>query len=331
MNIRESSPVWTFDPLAVPPGAVAQVEWVFASVADLPPAVLPTIVIAGTQPGKTAVLVAGIHGDEYEGIAALWTLAETLKPNDISGRIILLPIAHTAAFGAGTRTSPVDDVNLARVFPGDPDGTITHRLAAHLFTRIVTHADLLIDCHSGGSRLVFVPVSGFYQAGGDIAAQAAEASFRAACYMSLPYLWSLPHRSGVLSYEAARRGIAVTGCEIGGRGGRLESDSCLYVEGIRRVLQAWGILAGTPGEQPAYPTYLDGDWQLAPVAGFLENHVQLGQSVSAGASIAAIRGAFGESLVVMTAPTDGVVMGLRHLCSIGSGEWATCVVQERPL
>lgn len=322
---------WTFDPFAVPPGEVARVEWAFASAPDLRPAVLPVIVIAGTEPGKTAVLIAGIHGDEYEGVHALWQLAKTITPDQISGRVILVPIAHTAAFGAGTRISPIDGVNLARIFPGDTNGTITQRLAAHLFHQIVCRADVVVDCHSGGTRLAFAPVAGFYPPGGEITVQAAHDSQAAAAWMGLPHLWALPHRAGVLSYEAARRGIAVTGCEVGGRGGRLDEDCSLYYAGMCRVLRAWGILAGSPDERPAYTTVLEGDWQLAPVSGFIENLVAIGQRVSAGTPTARIRGAFGDPVAELTAPHDGLVMGVRHLCSISPGEWATFILQEKPL
>jgi N-alpha-acetyl-L-2,4-diaminobutyrate deacetylase len=320
-----------FDPLGVPPGAVRRVQWMFATAPDGTPAVIPLIVIAGKGPGKTAALVAGIHGDEYEGIVALWRLAETLTPSQISGRLIIVPIAHLTAYNAALRISPIDSVNLARVFPGDPGGTITYRLAHHLFTQIISKADVLVDCHSGGVRMAFAPVAGFYQPGNGITDAVSAASLDAACWLGLPNLWALPPRAGVLSYEAARCGLAVTGAEIGGRGGRLDSDSELYRVGIRRVLQAHGILAGDPGPAQHYTHYLDGDWALAPAAGLLENHVALGDHVQAGTHIATIRDALGVEQARLTAAVSGFVMGVRHLCAIQVGEWATCVVEEKPL
>ena len=71
------------------------------------------------------------------------------------GTLLAVPIAHLAAFAAAMRTSPIDGVNLARVFPGDPAGTVTARLADKLFHEVVADADLLVDLHSGGVRLAF--------------------------------------------------------------------------------------------------------------------------------------------------------------------------------
>jgi N-alpha-acetyl-L-2,4-diaminobutyrate deacetylase len=321
---------WEFDPIAVSAGTVARVLWAFADLPGGSPATIPIIVIAGTQPGKTAVLTAGIHGDEYEGIMALWRLGAQIRPEAVTGRVIIIPIAHIAAYAAATRTSPIDLLNLARVFPGDPGGTITQRLADHLFQRIVRHADLLIDCHSGGVRMAFAPVAGFYQPGNNISPDAGAASLAAAQWLGLQNLWALPPRPGVLSYEAARLGIAVTGAEIGGRGGLLDSDAQLYEQGIRRVLQAHGIVAGDPGQAQNYTHYLDGDWELAPVAGMLVSAVQLGQRVKQNATLATIYEVTGEMIGYMKASHAGFVMGIRHLCAIQVGEWATCVVEEKP-
>ncbi len=305
--------------------------WAFATAPDGTPVTVPLIVIAGERSGPVAALTAGIHGDEYEGIVALWRLAAHIQPEQVAGRILIIPIAHQAAYNAATRTSPIDGVNLARVFPGDPGGTITYRLAHHLFANIVRHASVLVDCHSGGVRMAFAPVAGYYGAEGGIDAPAAAASLEAARWMGLPNLWAMPPRAGVLSYEAARIGIAVTGCEIGGRGGRIEADSQMYYDGIMRVLRAKGVLAGDPGPQPIYTQTLVGDWALAPAAGLLENHVELGERVKAGARLATIYDNMGAVVTRMTAQTDGFVMGVRHLPAIQVGEWATCVVEEKPL
>ena len=73
--------------------------------------------------GPTILLMAGNHGDEYEGQVAVTRLAQELEPNHINGRVLLLPMANYPAAKAGHRTSPIDDGNLNRSFPGDPGGT----------------------------------------------------------------------------------------------------------------------------------------------------------------------------------------------------------------
>ena len=87
----------------------------------------PIVVIRNGR-GPTTFFMSGNHGDEYEGQVALCNLAKSLKPADITGRVILLPAANYAAAMAGRRVSPIDDLNLNRIFPGDQGhGTVTSR------------------------------------------------------------------------------------------------------------------------------------------------------------------------------------------------------------
>lgn len=315
---------------ATPPQAIRSMV-PFATLPDGSRACYPLITIEGARPGPTAVLTGGIHGDEFEGPGALWALADSITPEQLAGRLLIVPIANLAAFAGFSRTSPIDGQNLARIFPGDPEGTLSHRLAHALFHDVVLRADLLVDCHSGGARLSFAPAAGFYAAGDGIAPEAAAASLHLARTMGLDHMWRLPPRAGVLSFEAARRGIAVTGGEIGGRGGLIAAEAELYRHGILRILVDRGMLAPRPlPPAPRHETFLEGDWALAPVGGFIDSHVVPGQPVAEGELLATIRSPLGQTLARMVAGHHGRILGVRHACAIQPGEWATCVVREVP-
>src|SRR5579875_2880790 len=115
------------------------------------------IVVLGHGEGPTALFISGTHGDEYEGQVALCNLARSLRPEAIRGRVILLPAANLPAAVAGRRTSPVDDGNLNRLYPGDPDGTPSEQIAFYIEHELVARADIVVDLHSGGSSLMYVP------------------------------------------------------------------------------------------------------------------------------------------------------------------------------
>ena len=322
--------VGAFDWRTVPRGSMARVAKRFAWTPDGAPATYPLIVVAGAEPGPVAALVGGIHGDEYEGPTALWRVAAQLDPSSVRGTVLIVPVAHTAAFAAGTRVSPIDGVNLARSFPGDPGGTLTERLAADLFATILPGADLLIDLHSGGARLAFVQVAGFYGPGDGIAPPLAAQSLALAAGMGLPHVWRMPARRGVLSFEAMRAGIAAAGCEAGGRGGCRPEDTDAYARGLLGVLADRGLIdrpAAVP-HPPSPHAYLDGDFALAPVGGLLDPVAVLGADVAKGDVLAVIRGVSGDELARLTAADDGIVMAERHLRSIQTGEWATCAVRR---
>ena len=71
--------------------------------------------------GPNVLMQAGNHGDEWEGQIGLGNLIRALRPEDIKGRLVILPSANFPAAMAGQRTSPIDDGNLNRSFPGNPD------------------------------------------------------------------------------------------------------------------------------------------------------------------------------------------------------------------
>ena len=310
------------------PGSITRTMVPFASHPDGTAASFPLIVIRGASPGPIAAFVAGVHGDEYEGPAALWALCDRLEPANLAGTVMIVPIANGAAFSAGTRTSPIDMVNLARIFPGDPDGSLSYRLAHVLFTEVVANADFLIDSHSGGVRLAFAPVAGFYEASRPlgIGAGVAAESLRLAKQMGIDFLWRLPPGPGVLSFEAMRRGIPTCGAEIGGRGNCRAEDADLYLRAYLSVLTHRGMIAGDA--RPLTEACLEGDWATSPGAGYLETLVLPGERVRAGQTIALLRAPLGETTHTFVAAEDGLVMAVRHLNTIHVGDLATCVVRE---
>ena len=115
------------------------------------------IVVIKNGIGPTALFVSGNHGDEYEGQVALCNLTRKLDPAHIKGRVIILPMANFPAGMAGRRTSPIDDANLNRAFPGQADGTVTQQIAYWIESTLLPKADLVADLHSGGSSLMYLP------------------------------------------------------------------------------------------------------------------------------------------------------------------------------
>jgi len=109
--------------------------------------------------GPRVLLMAGNHGDEYEGCMALSLLARRLRPEAIRGELTILPFTNAPAVFAGRRRSPLDDGNLNRAFPGDPNGSPTSRLAFFLEHDLFPRHDVLFDLHSGGTSMEHLPTS----------------------------------------------------------------------------------------------------------------------------------------------------------------------------
>ena len=109
--------------------------------------------------GPTALLTGGNHGDEYEGPIALYRFAARDKIDDIQGRVIVIPAMNYPAFREASRVSPIDQVNLNRAFPGRADGTVTQIIADYFSRVLLPGTDYVLDMHSGGKTLEFLPFS----------------------------------------------------------------------------------------------------------------------------------------------------------------------------
>ena len=118
---------------------------------------IPVCVINGGQPGPVICLLAGIHGDEYEGTLTLHRLARELSESDVHGCLILLPEINAWGLKSGIRCNPLDDQNIDYAFPGSNNGSASERLAFEITHRFIVPSDLILDLRSGGQRLRFVP------------------------------------------------------------------------------------------------------------------------------------------------------------------------------
>ncbi|MCP5087693.1 MAG: succinylglutamate desuccinylase [Rhodobacteraceae bacterium] len=207
---------------------------------------VPVAVISDSE-GPTVLMIAGNHGDEYEGQIALTKLVQELSPKDILGRIILLTMANYPAAAAGLRTSPIDEGNLNRTFPGDPRGTPTQMIADYIENNLMPLADYMVDLHSGGSSLFYPPT--MLRGMGHNEGEATKLTSLQAAF-DLPYAWVFTGGGGPNSTARTALGAAnrngVTGimAELGGGGG-VDLDILRQTErGLRRILHSLGMLPG---------------------------------------------------------------------------------------
>ena len=245
------------------------------------------IVVVRNGSGPTAFFMSGNHGDEYEGQVALCNLAKWLTPEKVSGRVILLPAANFPAAMAGRRVSPIDDLNLNRVFPGDPDGTVTQQIAWYIEHQLIPMADIMADLHSGGSSLMYVP-SALAQLRGDEASQRQQlAALKAFASPSAYVTRSGPGGDFTASGGAARKGVVAIGTELGGSGTVTPAALRIAERGIRNLLVHVGILPESERIAPTEPTrFLEVGGQdyytYTPDPCVFEPTVELGDSVRSG-------------------------------------------------
>lgn len=104
---------------------------------------LPLYVFDAEQPGPTALIQAGIHGDEIAGVHALQELLEDeLRPTH--GRLIVVPVMNPPAYRVRRRMPP-NGLDLNRCFPGDADAPEReHRLARRFMDLVLDERPALV-------------------------------------------------------------------------------------------------------------------------------------------------------------------------------------------
>ena len=254
---------------------------------------IPIVVLKNGE-GPTALFISGTHGDEYEGQVALCNLARTLRPEAIQGRVILLPAANLPAAVAGLRTSPIDEGNLNRLYPGDPDGTVTQQIAYFIEHELVARCDMVVDLHSGGSSLHYVPSALMMQDDDDPVRQGKLLAAIRAFASPIAYIGHAQPGQGAVrttSGAALRQNRLALGTELGGSGMVTRAALDIAERGLRNTLAHMGIIPASEA-RPGPTRLLDVGGQdhfvYATGTGLFEPLVEPGDMVAAGQPAARI-------------------------------------------
>ncbi len=298
--------------------------------ADSTQVAIPCEIRCGASAGPRLAVVAGVHGDELEGVRALQVLLADQAFFPAIGTLLLIPIAHPPAYTARTRRSPLDGLDLNRVFPGDPAGSITERIADYMCTRLLGGCDLVVSLHGLGVYGTLAPWMEFV----DIPGEVGRRSHAAAQAFGIVDLMPLPLLPGVLLTALAERGIPAIEGEIGGQGMVIGSNWQRYVLGIKRVMQHLGMLGGT--FETIKPRYWALSWQRAPVGGLFEPRVALGDQVERQQLLGTIFDPFGEPVAQLEALAAGTIGAVQTFATVVPAEqiallWETTDVMHAAL
>jgi predicted deacylase len=238
--------------------------------------------------GPTLYLEAGNHGDEYEGQIVLARLIRELDPGQIQGRLIILPAANLPAAVAGQRCSPIDGGNLNRSFPGDPDGGPTAAIAHFIESVLLPMCDAVVDLHSGGKTLAYIPSALARQNGEADPLRAAKLGALEAFGAPIGYLVNEGREDRTLLAACDRAGVIGLGTELGGAGTVTLETLKIARTGMRNMLGHFGLMpppAENAGVRPRLMTVGGPEYYLyAPGRGLFEPAFELGDEVLPGQS-----------------------------------------------
>lgn len=276
--------------------------------------------------GPTLVVTAGVHGDEYEGQVAVATLARELKSGDIRGRLILLPMLNFPAAEAGLRTSPIDNGNLNRLFPGDPTGGPTAMIAHWHEEVLMPMANYAIDLHSGGASLDYPATllrGPAHSPEEELGLQVLQDA------LDFPYTWLFTSGGGTGSKArtamgaANRKGVVNVMAELGG-GARVTPDILRRTNrGLKRVLHALGMLPEYTPDAAQGTRILNALGSVyAYQDGVFEPTKRIGEDVGEGETVAHIHHPETPERVPdqVASPYAGIVLARRAMAQVRRGD-----------
>lgn len=279
---------------------------------------VPVVLVNGAAPGPRVAVTSGVHGAEYVSIAAHRRVAMELDPVVVRGSLVSVLVANPAAFAARSiYVDPLDGRNLNRVFPGDPAGSASQRLARWIHDAVMTGSDAFIDMHCGDMNEALVPFNGIEETGDPAIDDRARAM--AAAY-GLDYLVVGP-LPGSTTTAATALGMPALLAEVGGQGLWPAADVERHAAGLRRTLAMLGLRDGS-GDPPAgVQRRLGSDvWLRSATTGFWHPAVAVGDPVRAGDRVGEVQDAFGAPLEVVIASAGGVVLFLVTSLAMNAGD-----------
>src|SRR5262245_29578444 len=302
------------------------------------PIQIPIIAVNGVEDGPIVYLHAGSHGQETAYAIELMRrlVREELHARELRGAVILVPAANLLAHQAASRIAPHYGVreggpfggDLHKLWPGDPAGSITQRLAAAIWEQVVAQADCVVDFHTNSSP--GFPFSLIYQpsdpSGAEPEASAWRRSLDLAGAFGLTVVRGAP-TPNTLAGASLLAGKAALTVEVPTPRMLDAALVTCALRGTKNLLAHLRMSRAPVGPRPDGPV-LPGEHVILPSiranrGGMIRFEVEPGRFLTAGTIIARIVDVFGDELEAVRMPRDGYVSTFPALSWAGAQAIAT--------
>jgi predicted deacylase len=270
----------------------------------------PYVAVNGAKPGPAVLVTGGIHGSEYASIDAVVRLGAALDPKTAKGQVLCLPVMNPSAFWERTAyVSPVDNLNLNRVFPGKPKGSFSERVAHYLVEKAIRGADAYIDMHGGDVPEALVPFNIYYETG--IAEVDAKSRQMAEIFGAPAVIVQRSHGAPVagLGYAtAAGLGVPAIIAEDGGAGQYDSAVAERMLGGLENVLRSLEVIPGAVRNPPSPRRFDRFSWVRTREAGFFRPAIKVGDEVVAGQKLGSLVDFHGRVIEEVASPDSGEIL-----------------------
>lgn len=272
---------------------------------------IPVHVYRGKEDGPVLLLMAGMHGDEVNGIEIIRRMVvdKTIFPT--KGTLIVIPILNIYGFLNYSREVP-DGKDVNRSFPGNTRGSLASRIAYLFMKEIFPHIDYGIDFHTGGgSRSNFPQI----RCKVDIASH-----YELAKVFGAPFLLNAKLRDKSLRKEATLKGKPIIVYEAG-ESQRLDEYAIEQgIAGTLRVMKHLGICNHPIEDVENSIQFQKSTWVRANKSGLFRAFINPGDKVNKNQLLGTITDPFGDMEHKIKARETGYIVGLSYSPVVSQGD-----------
>ncbi len=306
---------------------------------------IPTIVVRGRREGPSVYIAAGSHAEETVAIDAVKRFAAQVKPEEVSGTLVLVPVQNVPAWVFRSTLYPLDaptpaDINVGGLKSGQPDGNMTGRVISALADSIALNADYAIELRGTHLDSINYPFTMVTNMPGESASRL-EKRLDLCRNVGNELIRNQPLPSGGILWLLDSRGALTTAVEAGEGWRNLEPFPSILIRGIRNFCKAVGAMRGEIEMPQMQVEYTSPHNVFSNRGGMSHIHVKPGQYVQKGEVVGEVRDMFDDVLEEVKSPVNGIVGRCTLLPLVASGgricnvaetdrgeEWENRVVPE---
>jgi predicted deacylase len=272
---------------------------------------IPFTVIRGTEDGPTLCVTAGTHPTEYAGIDAAIRLTNEVRPDDLKGTLIVVPLVNPPGFWERNYINPIDGGNIQGNWPGKTGGTISELMAYRIWNELVSKADYYLDYHGGDIPESEVGFSVFYKTGDERLDRKSEEMAKALGY---EYIFSFDGEGnkGYSFANAPLHGIPSAEAEHCSGGVLLPEESSEIFEGTLNVMRYLKMLEGEPRKMEGQKLLTSRVSVFFDNGGLYYSNVKPGELVEEGQVVGILKNLKGEVIETIRAPVRGYPLLMIH-------------------
>ncbi len=271
----------------------------------------PIFIHRALEDGPVLALMAGMHGDEINGVEIVRRIIDSDLNRAKRGTVVCMPIVNVYGFLNYSREVP-DGKDINRSFPGNRSGSLASRVAYHLMKEVIPYIDCGIDFHTGGASRTNYPQVRCVMAN--------EKSAELAAAFQAPFTINSPFRPKSLRQAANKKGKNIIVYE-GGESLRFDTHAIeAGLAGALRLMQHLKMIDWAPEATEENKIIWNSTWVRARTAGLFQANIRCGQIVEKNQWLGTITDPFGEFKEQIKAPATGYVVGLNNTPVINAGD-----------